>query len=63
MYHYMFRPNWPSSDVQDAGWKEPAALLFIFDVNATTEQRNSRAAGSFTPGSYTPDEGQLGRNM
>jgi hypothetical protein len=27
------------------------------------EQRDNRPAGSFNPASYTPDEGQLGRNM
>jgi hypothetical protein len=26
-------------------------------------RKNSRAAGSFSPTSYTPDDGRLGRNM
>jgi hypothetical protein len=28
--HYMFRPNWPSSDVQVVVMKETAALLMMF---------------------------------
>jgi hypothetical protein len=28
-----------------------------------SEQYNSRAAGSFMPTSYAPEDGQLGRNM
>jgi hypothetical protein len=39
IYHFMFRPNWPSG-VQVVGLKEPATLLFalfcssVLDVNA-----------------------------
>jgi hypothetical protein len=40
MQHYKLRPTWPSSGVQNAGLKEPAALLsgdsvFHFDVKAS----------------------------
>jgi hypothetical protein len=38
--HYMFRPNWPSSDVQDFGLKEPAAAFcFSFWCNASKNFR------------------------
>jgi hypothetical protein len=38
-------------------------IVYNNNSNNITQQHNSRAAGSFYPTFYTPDDGKLGRNM